>query len=187
MNWVSIVLLAVIGWMTWRAYSTGFIRELVSLGAVIIAVPVAGILYDDLGVKIEPIVDSPNLANLIGFLGILFGVVIAGMVVAHLLKRTVTLLNLGWADDWAGAAFGFLKAVVLCQVVLLALVVFPKPDVRDDINDSFVAGALLDSAPVMLALLPGRFEDGLDRFLDQVDGATETARERLGLGDESNP
>lgn len=183
MNWVSIALVLVIGWITWRAYATGFLRELVSLCALIIAVPLAGVLYDDLGAKIHPIVNSATLANLIGFLGILFGVVVGGQVVAHLLKRTVNLLNLGWADDWAGAAFGFVKAVVLCQVVLLALVVFPKPDFRDDIDDSPVAGWLLEAAPAMLALLPGQFENSLNRFLDGVEAAAGTARDQLGMGD----
>lgn len=180
MNWVSVVLIVVIAWITWRGYATGFVRELVGLCALIIAIPLAGVLYDDFGANLEPIVDSEALANLIGFLGILGGVVVGGQVAAHLLKRTVDLLNLGWADDWAGAAFGFLKAALLCQIVLLALVVFPKPDLRDDIDGSAVADVLLDTMPMTLALLPSQFEDGLDSFMDGMSDGVEAARERLG-------
>lgn len=177
---MSLVLIAVVAWFTWRGYATGFVRELVGLSALILAIPLAGVLYDDLGEKIEPIVSSVALANLIGFLGILGGVVIGGQVAAHLLKRTVTMLNLGRADDWAGGAFGFLKAALLCQVVLLALVVFPKPDLREDIDGSAIAEALLDATPLTLALLPGSFEEQLDAFLDGVAGGIEAAQERLG-------
>jgi len=185
-NWVSIALIAVIGWLTWRGYVTGFVRELVALCALIIAIPLAGLLYDDLGTKLEPIVDSVALANLIGFLGILGGVIVGGQVAAHLLKRTVNLLNLGWADDYAGGAFGFLKGVLLCQVVLLALVVFPKPDLRDDIDGSTVAEILLDAAPMTLALLPGSFEASLDTFLDGFSEGVNAAREILGFEGETS-
>lgn len=166
MNWVTILLLAVMGVLTWRAYMNGFVRELVSLSAVILAVPIAGIFYDDMFPKVNPIVDSRPLANLVSFLAIFAGVVIAGQVAAHVLKQAVALLNLGLADRLAGAAFGFLKAVILCQVLLIALVVFPKPDVRDSIDASPLATGLLDFAPPLLAILPARFADTLDLFLD---------------------
>lgn len=166
MNWVSLLLVAAIALVTWRAYRTGFVRELVSLGAVILAIPIAGIFYDDMYPKVHPIVDSRLLANLISFLAIFVGVIIGGQVASHLLKQVVAVLNLGAADRIAGALFGFLKAVVLAQALLIAFVVFPKPDLRDDIDRSTVADLLLNSAPPVLTILPGRFERGIDLFLD---------------------
>ncbi len=114
MNWLSIALLVVIGLSTWRAFVNGFIRELVSLCVAILAIPIAGVFYDDLYRKLSPIISNETLAKLVAFLAILAGVIIAGQVVAHLLKRTVAMLNLGAADRLAGAAFGFLKAVIIC-------------------------------------------------------------------------
>jgi membrane protein required for colicin V production len=164
-NWLSVVLIAAIAFMTWRAYSNGFIRELVSLSVVILAIPLAGVFYDDMYPKVHPIIDSENLASLVSFLAILGGVIVAGQVAAHLLKGVVAMLNLGAADRLAGAAFGFAKAVVVCQVLLIALVVFPKPDIQGAIDDSAVAQALLDSAPAVLTFLPGTFDTALDLFL----------------------
>ncbi len=171
MNWVTIVLVAVIGTLTFRGYRNGFVRELVGLCALILAVPMAGILYDDMYPKVEPIVDNEEAAALISFVAIMAGVIIAGVVIAHLLKSSVEMLNLGKLDDLTGAAFGFIKAAILCQVVLIALVVFPSPDLREDIDDSPVATALLDAAPAVLVILPGKFGDALDVFLDQVEEA----------------
>jgi membrane protein required for colicin V production len=164
MNWLSLLLVAGIALFTWRAYRIGFIRELVSLSALILAIPVAGLLYDDLARKLDPIITNPLLARLVAFLAILIAVIIAGQVGAHLLKRTVNLLNLGWADQWAGAAFGLLKGVLLAQVLLIALVAYPKPDVRETIDNSSVATFLLDSAPAVLALLPTHFDEAIDAF-----------------------
>ncbi len=167
-NWLSIVIIGVIGFLTWRAYRNGFIRELVTLAAVILAIPMAGIFYDNMYPKVEPIVDNRVLASLIAFMSIFAGVLIGGQVVAHLLKQGVNLLNFGAADQLAGAAFGFLKGVLICQAILIALVVFPDPDVRDDIDASPVARTLLDGSPFVRNILPAAFSRGLDRFLDDV-------------------
>ena len=70
MDWLSILLLAVIGLVTWRAYASGFVRELVSLSAVILAIPVAGVFYDDMFPKVEPVISNDDLALLVSFLSI---------------------------------------------------------------------------------------------------------------------
>lgn len=166
MNWLTIVILAVIGILTWRSYSAGFIRELVSLAAVILAIPVAGVLYDDLYPKVHPIVDSEALANLVSFVALFAGVLIAGQIASHLLRQTAEALNLGAVDKLAGGAFGFLKGVLICQVVLVALVAFPAPDLRDEIDESPVAKQLVSGTPFVLAILPDNFENRVDGFLD---------------------
>lgn len=178
MNWVTIVILVIIGVMTYRAYRNGFIRELVSLTAVILAVPIAGLLYDDLFPKVEPIIDNEQLASLVSFLAILAGVIIGGQVLAHLLKRTAEVMNLGSVDHAAGAAFGLLKGIIICQVLLIALIIFPEPDLRDDIDDSAVATVLVDGTPMVLGILPGQFDNAVDLFnqgLDQLEEVAEAS------------
>ena len=166
MNWLSIAIVVVIGVLTWRSYRSGFIRELVSLAAVILAVPVAGILYDDLYPKVHPIVDNVALANLISFVSLFAGVIVAGQVISHLLHQVAAALNLGAVDKIAGGAFGLLKGVLICQVLLIVLVAFPVPDLRDEIDGSPVATRLLDGTPFVLAILPQGFNDEVDGFLD---------------------
>lgn len=168
MNWLDVVLLLAIGFSTWNGFRNGVIRELVSVASVILAIPVAGIFYDDMFPKVEPIVDNENLAALISFVAILLGVIIGGQVAAHLLKRTAEILNLGVLDRLAGAGFGFLKAVFIAQVLLIAFVTFPKPDLRDSIDGSWVATKLIDTAPTVRAFLPKAFDEGIDLFKEHA-------------------
>jgi membrane protein required for colicin V production len=168
MNWIGIVILLILGFTTYRAYRSGFIRELVSLSATILAVPLAGIFYGDLFPKVQPIVDNEPLAYLISFVAILAGVIVAGHIIAHLLKSGVAALNFGASDKVAGAAFGLLKGVLVSQAILLALVLFPSPDFRDDIEASPVARTLLNATPVILAILPDSFDEGLQQFRDSA-------------------
>ncbi|MGH2634377.1 MAG: CvpA family protein [Tepidiformaceae bacterium] len=164
MNWLTILLVAVIAFVTWRAYANGFIRELVSLSAAILAIPMAGIFYPHLYKKLSPIITNHTAAYLISFLAILAGVIIAGQVAAHLLKRTVAMLNLGAVDKLAGGAFGFIKIVIICQVILVALVRFPSPDLQSSIDSSAAASKLLDTAPAVLAFLPKTFDTAISAF-----------------------
>ena len=168
MNWLDIVLLGAIGFSAYRGYSNGFIRELVSIASVILAIPLAGIFYDDLFPKVEPIVRNEDFAAIVSCRAILIGVIIGGQVAAHMLKRTAEILNLGVLDRLAGAAFGFFKAVVVAQVLLIALVTYPRPDLREDIDGSQVAQRLLDSAPTVLAFLPSTFDEGIDLFEEHI-------------------
>jgi membrane protein required for colicin V production len=178
MDWVSILIVVFLGLLTWRSYRNGFIREAVSLSAVILAIPIAGLFYDDLFPKVHPIVDNVALANLVSFLSIFAGVIVGGQVASYLLKGTANALNLGSADNVAGGAFGFLKGVIACQVVLIALVAFPRPDFHDDIDRSPVAGVLLDTAPALLAVLPGRFNDAVDTFMSPARQIDERLKDR---------
>lgn len=171
MNWLTVLLVVVIAFVTWRAFANGFIRELVSLSAAILAIPVAGIFYPHLFRKLNPIITNDTAAYLVSFLAILAGVIIGGQVVAHLLKGTVKMLNLGAVDQLAGAGFGFIKVVIICQVILIALVRFPSPDLQSTIDNSAVASKLLDTAPAVLAFLPKTFDTAIHEFNRGLDTA----------------
>ncbi len=168
MNWLSVVLVLLIAWGTFTAYRTGFVRSLVTFCALILSIPIAGLFYDDLYRKLHPIITNSDLAYLVSFLAIIAGVVVGGFVLAHVIRQGVAMLNLGLADSIAGGAFGFLRTAILCQVVLVALVAFPSPNLKDTIHGSPVARALLDSAPAVLAFLPGQFDHAINIFLDSA-------------------
>lgn len=169
MDLVSLLLAGGIALLTWRAYRRGLVRELVSLASLLLAIPIAGVLYDDMTPKVEPLVANRTLAHLVSFLSILFAVVMGGQVAGYALRRGVELLDLGAVDRLAGGAFGFVTGVLLAQVVLLALVVFPSPDVRGAIDRSPVGRLLLETTPLVVQLLPDPFESVLDEFLGKRD------------------
>ncbi len=182
MNWVSLVIVVIVALLTWRAFRRGFLRELVGLAALILAVPVAGVFYDDMIPKVEPIIDNSLASALISFLAILIGVVLAGQLLGYLLRRSVDVLNLGGADRIAGGAFGLLQGLLLCQVLLVALVNFPEPDIRTHIDDSVLATRLLDQAPAVLAILPVQFDETVELFRQGVSFLDEADLQDVGSG-----
>ena len=144
MNWVTLLLAVVIGLFTWRAYRNGFVRELVSLSAVILAVPIAGIFYDDMFPKVQPIVDNRPLASLISFIAILGGVII--------LSGAFGLLRL---RDFYQRIHGPAITVTLGAgcVILASMILFSALQSRPVLHELLISVFILLTSPVVAMLI----------------------------------
>jgi membrane protein required for colicin V production len=166
LSWVDLIIVAVIAWFTFRAYSNGLIREVVTLGAVIIGAILAGLFYDNLADNLDFLIESQTTRRLISFAAIFIGIVVAGHLLAAILKTTAALLLLGPIDHIGGAVFGFIKGLILVQVALIAFAVFPAIEtVSRSVDDSRLAPFFLETLPFAGFGLPSEF----DLPLDQLD------------------
>ena len=68
-----------------------------------------------------------------------------------------------------------LEPTLLALSILIALVAFPRPNLRDEIDGSPVATGLREYAPLTLSILPDDFDQTVDAFLDGVTTAPEEA------------
>jgi len=174
MHILDLVIVAVVAWFTFSAFSRGLIREVVTAIAIFGGAILAGQFYDDLSNNLEFLTDDDTLRNFGSFIAIFVGIIVLGQVAAIVLKRFAALLLLGPFDHLGGALFGFLKGAVIVEVVLILLTAFPvASSLQQAINDSVLAPVFLDGLPVMLNLLPGEFSDA-------VDALSEVARSVAG-------
>ena len=169
MNWLDGVIVAVIIWFTFSAFQAGFIRETVTIVAAILGAVLAGIFYQELAEDVLLFIDNDTFARIIAF-GIIFGAVaLAGQMLALVLKPTVDLLQLGIFDQMAGAAFGFVKAMVFIQVFLILFVTYPKWDLDRTIDDSVFGSLIIEDTAVMVKILPDEFEAQVDDFSSRFE------------------
>lgn len=165
MNWLDIVIVLVILFFTATAFTSGLIREVVTLVSAVVGIVVAGLFYDDLARDVLTFIDDKNTARAVGFLVLLGAVYLFGQLFAIMLKQVAAVLLLGWADRMGGALFGFLKGLVVVEAVLILLVTYPQLGLRPDIDGSALASVFLDAVPVLLLILPGEFETAVDAFV----------------------
>lgn len=165
MNWIDIVIVLAIALFTITAYTSGLIREVVTLVSAIVGVVVAGAFYQDLGNDVLVFIEDDTTNAAVSFLVLLGSVYLAGQLVAVMLKGTASLLLLGWADRLGGAAFGFLKGVIVVEVLLILLVTYPVFGLKDEIDGSGLATVFLDTIPALLLILPNEFERAVDAFM----------------------
>lgn len=172
LHWIDLVIIAIVGWLTWRAFTVGLIREVVTLSAVLAGALLAGQLYGELAADIEFLIDDQRTRELVAFIAIFGGVVVLGQIGALLLRRMAALLLLGPFDRLGGAAFGFVKGVVVVEVLLIALTAFPAAtQLTEAVEESALAPIFLDSVPVVEGLLPAEVTDALHAASDAASDA----------------
>jgi membrane protein required for colicin V production len=167
LNWLDVVIIALIVWFTFAAFHAGFLRETVTVIAALLGMIVAGLFYEDLSDQImENFFDNQDAARLISFAVLLGSVVVAGQILSLVLKPAVHKFQLGVFDQLAGAAFGFFKALVLIEVALFAIITLGSHDwsLRTTIDQSVFGSLIIDYGNVMLRVLPDEFDVALKNF-----------------------
>jgi membrane protein required for colicin V production len=164
MNWLDPAIVIVIAWFTFAAFRAGIIREVVTVIAFVLGVLAAGFYYDDLAENVLLFIDDDTAANVAAFIVLFASVALGGQLAATLLKQIAGLLRLGWLDHLAGAAFGFLKGLILVEVFLILFTTFPYLGLDGTIRGSAIAPLFLDGGPVLVKLLPGEFDDAVEAF-----------------------
>ena len=86
----------------------------------------------------------------------MIGVMIIAAVLASLIKWALSTVMLGWVNRIGGAVFGFILGAIFCGALLTIWVKFVG--ISGPIHDSVMSVLLLDSFPMVLALLPGEFD-----------------------------
>lgn len=165
MNWLDLLIAGILAWTTFRAFTNGLIREVVGLLGLVAGVALAGTFYDDLSANLEFVIADATTRNLVAFAAIFFGVGVAGAVIAAVLHTAASMLFLGPLDRLGGAAFGFVKGLLLVQIVLIAVSVFPaQTTVARATAESTLAPVLLRATPFVQAALPEEFRDPLGQL-----------------------
>jgi membrane protein required for colicin V production len=109
------------------AAAQGFFFEVISLAGAVLGYLAAAWGYGHVAPWFLPYVKSQAVANLAGFLTIFVAVVLLGGAVARIVRWMVREVGLRWVDRALGAAFGFLRGIVIVTAGLLAITAF-APD-----------------------------------------------------------
>ncbi len=130
MNTLDVIFLVLIGASVLYSLIRGLVREIFSFLAIILGFFAASYGSAVITNWLIRWVEHETLAHILGF-AILFVLVALGIsLLGKFLSKLVKKMDLGWADRTAGAAFGFLKALLLVAIILLVLTAFLPPKSR---------------------------------------------------------
>ncbi len=157
-------ILGVIVLSTLLAAAQGFFVEIFSLAGVVVGYLVAAWGHHRVGLWFAPYVKTEAIADLAGFLTILFAVMIFAGIAGRIARWALQEVGLRWVDRLLGAAFGLVRGLVFVSAVLLALAAF-APGTRL-LRDSQFAGYFLVAGRAASWLAPAevrrKFREGLD-------------------------
>ncbi len=177
MNWLDIVIAAILLFSGVAALRNGITREIIRL--VALAVGVIGSLwfYDQLAVELT-FIDSTALAKFVAFLSILVGCVVLGTLIAWILDKFWGATGLRWFDRLLGGGFGLVRGWIAATVMLLGLVAFvPIKGVERAVAESNLAPMVLHGARAATYLAPATlrraYSDNFEKVRETWSSATE--------------
>lgn len=154
MNPLDIAFLGILGvsllYSTWK----GFVRDVFSLAGILGGFFLAARFYPEVAAWVRPWVSTPWVAALVGCAVVFLATFLGVSLLGRMLGRSLKLLRLGWLDRAAGFGFGFIKGVLLCLGLLVALVGF-LPSRTPVLAESRLAPVLVQVAKEAGKKLPG--------------------------------
>lgn len=160
----------------------GLVREIFSFLAVILGFLGASYGYSFMAKWLGKWIDNEFFALTIGFLILLIVISLLISLLGRLLSGIVKKAHLSWADRTGGAAFGFLKAILLIAILCLVLTAFLPPKSKI-LSDSKIAPAALTIAHGLSVMVPEKLQDLYDekeKILRKFWAAKELSGEKLG-------
>ncbi len=98
-------------------------------------------------------VSNEMIAHIIAFALLFVGIALVTSLMGRFLSSLAKKMDLSWADRMGGAAFGFLKAILLIAVIILALTAFLPPK-SQILTESKVSPLALTIARGLSILVP---------------------------------
>jgi membrane protein required for colicin V production len=186
-NWLDFVLLAIVLCSVIMSVRKGFSREIIGLAASLAALVLGMWFYGLAGSFLIPYVSSPRIANLIGFLLVVFAVLICGGLIGWIVSRFLRTIGLSFFDRLLGAAFGFARGLLVAIALLTAFMAFgPQVDAKSAdsktasaavVNASVVnsrfAPYVLDASHTFVAMAPMELKSSFRTQYEQVKAALE--------------
>ena len=158
MNQFDIALLIVACVLVLIGVWKGLVRILIGIAALIAAFALAARFHQPLADRLGWIRLPDEPLMLIAYVLIFFGVMLAGGLVAYLLRKLLKAAMLGWADRLAGAALG-LVATALAAALLVLPVVAYSPSGNTLLRESALAPYVAAVADLASPLVPRDLSD----------------------------
>jgi len=177
-NWLDWTLVAVLFLSALTAFAKGFIRELISMAALVAGLVIATLEYERASVWFDDLTRSHQTAQGLSFLALFLGTLLVGAVVSALAGKMIRTAGLQRIDRLLGAGFGLVRGAAMDCILLLALVTFGiKPDaVKQSALAPYVTTGADTLAEAMPTPLRTQFRAGLQRAKQKMDESEKKKR-----------
>ena len=124
MNPFDILILVILGYSLVRGLFRGLVKEISSIIGVFGGFYAAYTYYQTLAKLISRLIHDVSYLNIVSFLIIFCGVLIAVSVLGVIIKYLLNITFLGWVDRIGGVIFGVAKGVLIVSVIFISLTTF---------------------------------------------------------------
>jgi len=165
MNWLDILLAAILLISMLGGLRKGFSREIIGLAAALIGLLLASQFYRMAGQPLKPYIAQESLSSVAGFLIIFFGVLIAGSILSSVVRKILRTAGLSTIDRLLGAAYGLLRGSLVAMAIIVGLSTFTSSQA---VVQSRMAPYLIEASGLVAKVAPrgleSRFQHEYERL-----------------------
>lgn len=152
MHTLDIILLFPLGLAALRGFRKGFIIEITTLIAMVIALIACMKLTHKVTIWLTPLMETSRFIPFLSYLIVFVGVFIAVYFIGKTLEKLVSLAQLGFADKFFGAVFSVIKMMFFIGLFLwLCSSIGVLPEAMK--TESFIYRNFLSKAPQAVSVL----------------------------------
>ena len=175
LNAFDLLLIVLVGLLVLLGLLKGLTRLLIGIGALVAAFILAAQFHGLAAAAVLGVMDVPApAANLIGYLAIFLGTMLAGALAGRILRGLLKAAMLGWADRLAGAAAGFVAALLAAALIVLPVVAY-VPNGERLLRNSVLAPYVALFSDLANAIVP---EELADQYRGRMDALRRSWRQR---------
>jgi membrane protein required for colicin V production len=135
----------------------GLVRSLCSLAGIVAGIVLAGWYAQQFSPSLARWITPPLAAQVVAFLAIALGTMLLFALAGRIIRGTMKVVGLGFADRCAGTLFGLLRGYLVVAAALLPLAGYlPQTELA---KRSFLLPSFLEGAHEISFVLPRNFMD----------------------------
>ncbi len=169
-NWLDWTLAAVLAASVVGAVLEGFVRELISLAAVVAGLIIAALGYSHVAGWFEDLTRSHEVALGLGFLSLFVAVLVVGLLASLLARKLIKAAGLLWFDRFLGGVFGLVRGIAVACVFLMVMVAFSLK--TEAVQRSLLAPYVVTGARIIALAMPrdlrAHFDAGFGRLREAL-------------------
>jgi len=172
MNWLDYVLIVILGCSVFQSFRRGISREIIGLVAAVAALVLGMWFYATAGALVRSWVSSDRAANFLGFLLVVFAVLVGGAIIGSIVRRFVKAVGLSFFDRLLGAVFGLIRGSLIAIALLTAWIAFgPRADPKtapSSVVHSQIAPYLMKASSVFVDAAPTELKRSFREVYDEA-------------------
>ncbi len=174
MNKLDMAIIIILGTTLVMGLFRGGIKEIFSLGSVILGFVIANSFYEDAGRLLAGYLQNSSLAEVFGYALLFVGSGIAIRLVGTQLAKGTRKIKLGWADHLVGGTFGFIKGGLIVSIIVMIMSsFFPNAKV---LKGSDLTPYVISAVGLIARVAPREIRQ---RFTDSREKLQETWQKRV--------
>ena len=153
MNWADITIICIIALSTVLSLFRGFVREVLSLAAWVVAFWAAMAFWHEVAALLAPYIALEFARMVLGYLAVLVGVLVVFGIVNFIVGRLLDSTGLTGPDRLLGAVFGVLRGAAIVTVLVVLAGLTPLPGESFWTESTMLAG-FQSAAQLAIGQLP---------------------------------